>query len=134
MTEPGRLFASIPGVESIDSVNGKLKVKFRLDLEKIGITDAGGYMSTITSVMLFEYELEGHEFLMKGKGRSAGSSVSTEIAAVLSEDNDSTRLDWKADVDTGLILKMLGERRVSAASGTLISMIIEGFRHSLLSS
>ena len=57
-----KLFLAIPGVESVDSIEGKLKVKSKLDLDKIGITDTGGYLSTITSVMLFDYELKEHQF------------------------------------------------------------------------
>ena len=128
-----KLFLAIPGVESVDSIEGKLKVKSKLDLDKIGITDTGGYLSTITSVMLFDYELKEHQFWLSGKGRSGGSSINTDFKAVLSEQNGITRLDWEAEVDPGLILRMLGEHRVSAASGTLISMIIDGFRNAISS-
>ena len=38
---------------------------------------------------------------------------------------------WEAEVDPGLILRILGEKKVSAVSGTMISMVIEGFRNSL---
>ncbi|MBX8636219.1 MAG: hypothetical protein KIS30_05730 [Thermoplasmata archaeon] len=133
MTDPQRLFNLIPGVERIDILNGKLKVKFRLDLEKMGVTDTGGYLSTVSSVMLFEYSLEGQNLSVRGKGKSAGSSISTDISVILSEYQGGTKLDWKAEVDTGLILKMLGEHRVSTAAGTIISSIIDSFRLTLYS-
>lgn len=129
LEDPDRLFSSVPGVEKIDAVDGKVRVKFRLDLRSLGVADAGGYMSTITSVMFFEHRFDGRTFSMTGKGRSAGSSISTEITVLLYPENDgTTRLDWSATVDPGLIMSVLGKTKVSAASDVLIKLIIDGFR------
>lgn len=132
ITSHASLVTILPDVESHKLEDGVSVVKFKLDLEKFGNETAGSYLSTATATMRFEIDQsEAGRVVIRGKGRALGSSLKTRVSMEVKEAPCGSDVIWQAEVDAGLLLRLIGKSTTDAYSADIVAKIIDNLRTAL---
>lgn len=132
VTSPEAVTRMLPGVEACSTEGDVTAVKFRLDLERMGVAGSNGYLSTATAAMKFHYEKVGNgSVVIKGSGRTLGSALRITVSLNYKWEASSTRVSWSASVETGILLKVVGEETVDAVSNEIVREIISNVEREL---
>lgn len=96
----------IPNVVSFKSESrDKVSITFKVDVSGVGIE----YLSRMTTKLDVTIRREGdNTIIYEGKGRIAGASYSIVISLTLKGANDGTNIYWRAEVELGKTLSLLG--------------------------
>lgn len=126
------LLSVIPDVESHRFENGVSRVRFKIDLEKIGGEIAGNYLSTATASMKFEISRPtAGSVLIQGSGRALGSSLKAEIVLEVAHTAEGSDVSWNAEMDVGVLLKLVGKSMVDAYSADAVRRIVDNLKTAL---
>ncbi len=129
---PESVASILPHVEEHRIQDGVSMVKFRIDLERGGVSPGGGYISTAKAVMKFRYgAASDNGVTIEGSGRALGSSLKLSLEIAVGKSDGSTQISWRAVVDTGVLMKLLGSETVQAITAGIIGEILENARKAL---
>lgn len=115
----------LPGVESYEEKDGEYFAKIRLDISEMG----NSYLSTLSGRIRAKYEDSGEgNVIISASGRIAGSSLKIILTVSLDDRDGQVSAGWKASVDFGILLRMMGESNVRSVAESNINQIMNCVR------
>ncbi|MEM0122227.1 MAG: SRPBCC domain-containing protein [Saccharolobus sp.] len=94
----------LPGIQSYESTNDTFKAYFKLDVSQMKIP----YMSTLSANINAKISGNENEIRISGNGRSAGVGIKFSIIMRLESAKDKTIVNWLAELDLGMLAKLIG--------------------------
>ncbi len=111
----------LPGLESYDEENGEYLARIRLDISGMG----NSYLSTLSGRIKATYEDSPEDVIsILASGRVAGSSLKITLTIRLSGKDDGSVAAWTANVDFGILMRLMGEKSLMAVAQSNIDAIM----------
>ncbi len=111
----------LPGVESVDVQANQYIARIRFDVSEFGHS----YMSTLSGRLKAHYETAGNNHVViSASGRIAGSAIKVLLDMAISQSDGKTVTSWKASVDFGILMKIMGEKNIMAVADANIGRIM----------
>lgn len=112
----------LPGLEAYDENGEEYSCKIRLDVSQMH----NSYLSTLSGRIKAKYESsQDNEIVVNASGRIAGSSLKILIKLIPSLQADSVKVSWSAEVDFGILIRLMGEKSISAVAEDNIESILD---------
>lgn len=120
LRSPSEIAEILPGLDGYSVEGDSITAKFRLDLRGYGGGSSESMLSTAAARMQFRYTDTGAEGVtIEGSGRSLGSSLRLRLRVEVGREEQTT-VAWKAEVDTGVLMKVLGRERLSNVAELIV--------------
>lgn len=131
LRDPLWLGKCLPNLSALEKKSDReFRAVFYLDLAEIARVT--GYLSRIRVDMRFTYEeATPEEVRLSGTGRVVGTRISITINARVLHDGDDSMLEWMADVDLGIIQRLLGEETVKKIAERQVGLLTNCLRDAL---
>ncbi|MGC8635664.1 MAG: CoxG family protein [Thermoprotei archaeon] len=132
VTDPDQFSTCLPNVQEFEKktpqeFTAKFKVELPTDMRK-------GLLANLANVgikMNFQISTEGDSVAVHGEGRSMGMKVSIDLKMVVSEAAGKTGIDWNADVNAGMIMKLMGEDNFKKVADEIINQLVSAVKAKL---
>ncbi len=116
-----KVSACLPGVESVEVQGNQYVAKIRFDVSEMGHS----YISTLSGRIKAHYEdSESDQVVLSASGRVAGASLKILLHITISESEGKTMASWKASVDFGILMKVMGEKNIASIAEVNIGRIM----------
>ncbi len=116
-----KVSACLPGVESVEVQGNQYVAKIRFDVSEMGHS----YISTLSGRIKAHYEdSESDQVVISASGRVAGASLKILLHITISESEGKTMASWKASVDFGILMKVMGEKNIASIAEVNIGRIM----------
>ncbi len=123
LMSPAQFAECLPGLQKYEIMpedNTSFKANFKLDVSEMKIS----HMSTLTAAVNAKILDKGNEIEINGSGRSAGIGLKFNISLKFEENDGITTVKWLADVNLGLLSKLMGEQNIRKIAEPNIDTII----------
>lgn len=119
----------LPHMEEYKIEGNKISAIFKIDIREAGIP----HMSTITISYNASYQYLNNIIKVEGDGKAAGIKVKISILLeVTQKDNEITDIKWTADIDLGILTKILGEKLLKSIADKNIEIITNCIKFNLI--
>ncbi|WP_338603238.1 carbon monoxide dehydrogenase subunit G [Sulfolobus tengchongensis] len=120
LLDPKQFAECLPGIQNYEVVGDTFRSNFKLDISQMKIP----HMSTLTTVINAKILDKADGIEISGNGRSAGVGVKFNIVLKLSGNSEYTKLEWRANIDLGLLSRLLGDENIIKIAEANINHII----------
>ncbi len=122
LKDPSAFSKCIPNLESLEIKSpDEFVAKFKVEVpEEMGVT----YLKNIGIKMNFTMSSNNNIVTMHGEGRSMGLKVKIDITIEVIEQEGYSLMNWKAQVDIGMLERMLGKENINKFSNDIISKLL----------
>jgi carbon monoxide dehydrogenase subunit G len=122
LKDPSSFSKCIPNLESLEIKSPtEFTAKFKVEVpEEFGVS----YLKNIGIKMNFVISSQNNTVSMHGEGRSMGLKVKIDITIEVVEYEGYSVMKWKANVDIGMLERMLGKENIDKISNDIISKIV----------
>lgn len=111
----------LPGLESYDEEDGTYIARIRLDISEMG----NSYMSTLSGRIRASYDPSpAGKVSITASGRVAGSSLKINLNVSVSEREGGSVAQWTANVDFGILMRLMGEKNLISVAQSNIDAIM----------
>ncbi|WP_449462456.1 SRPBCC domain-containing protein [Tardisphaera miroshnichenkoae] len=132
VTDPDQFSTCLPNVQEFEKKSpqeftAKFKVELPADMRK-------GLLANLANVgikMNFKSEVAGDSVSIHGEGRSMGMKISIDLKMAISESAGKTGIDWNADVNAGMIMKLMGEDNFKKVADEIIGQLVSAVKAKL---
>lgn len=116
-----KVSACLPGVESVEVQGNQYMAKIRFDVSEMGHS----YISTLSGKIKAHYEdADSHHVVISASGRVAGASLKIFLDIGISQSDGKTMANWKASVDFGILMKLMGEKNITSIADANMGKIM----------
>ncbi len=132
VTDPDQFSTCLPNLQEFEKKSpqeftAKFKVELPADMRK-------GLLANLANVgikMNFKSETEGNSVKIHGEGRSMGMKIGIELKMDIVEDKGKTLINWSADVNAGMILRLMGEENFKKVADDIINQLVSSVKAKL---
>jgi len=132
MTNPDEFSTCLPNVEgfekkSDEDFSAKFKVNLPADMRK-------GLLANLANVgikMNFKSVASGDTVSVHGEGRSMGMKVTIDLNMRLQGSENKTVINWDADVNAGMITRLMGEENFKKVADEIIGQLVSSVKAKL---
>jgi len=125
VTNPDEFSSCLPNVGEFEKRNQEeFSAKFKVDLPADMRKGLLANLSNVGIKMNFKSSINGDSVSIRGEGRSMGMKITLDLKMDLSESSGKTVINWSAEVNAGLIMKLLGEESFKKISDQIIGELV----------
>jgi carbon monoxide dehydrogenase subunit G len=120
LLDPKKFTECLPGLQNYEVEGKNFKAIFKLDVSQLGIPHILTLTANINAVIMDE----GNKIEVVGNGRSAGVGIKISILMELVETGVTVKLSWKAKIDLGMLMRLIGEESVRKIADVNVNYIV----------
>ncbi|BDB98744.1 SRPBCC domain-containing protein [Saccharolobus caldissimus] len=120
LLDPKKFTECLPGLQNYEVEGNNFKAIFKLDVSQLRIPHISTLTANINAVIMDE----GNKIEVVGNGRSAGIGIKISILMELIEAGVTVKLSWKAKIDLGMLMRLIGEESVRKIADVNVNYII----------
>ncbi|MDT7862508.1 MAG: SRPBCC domain-containing protein [Saccharolobus sp.] len=120
LLDPKKFTECLPGLQNYEVEGKNFKAIFKLDVSQLGIPHISTLTANINAVIMDE----GNKIEVVGNGRSAGVGIKISILMELIETGVTVKLSWKAKIDLGMLMRLIGEESVRKIADVNVNYIV----------
>jgi len=120
LLDPKKFTECLPGLQNYEVEGKNFKAIFKLDVSQLGIPHISTLTANINAVIMDE----GNKIEVVGNGRSAGVGIKIRILMELIETGVTVKLSWKAKIDLGMLMRLIGEESVRKIADVNVNYIV----------
>jgi carbon monoxide dehydrogenase subunit G len=127
LTDVKEVSSCLPNLTELQVFSeSEFTASFKLDVSRYAKEVSVGELARLTARMRFRFlrrDLEA--VVLEGNGRVMGSGIKITLDFNISPESPGSRVKWKASLDLGLILRLLGSNIVEKASREMAREVVE---------
>jgi hypothetical protein len=120
LLDPKKFTECLPGLQNYEVEGKNFKAIFKLDVSQLGIPHISTLTANINAVIMDE----DNKIEVVGNGRSAGVGIKISILMELIETGVTVKLSWKAKIDLGMLMRLIGEESVRKIADVNVNYIV----------
>lgn len=120
LLDPKKFTECLPGLQNYEVEGKNFKAIFKLDVSQLGIPHISTLTANINAVIIDE----GNKIEVVGNGRSAGVGIKISILMELIESGAIVKVSWKAKIDLGMLMRLIGEESVRKIADVNVNYIV----------
>lgn len=120
LLDPKKFTECLPGLQNYEVEGKSFKAIFKLDVSQLGIPHISTLTANINAIIMDE----GNKIEVVGNGRSAGVGIKISILMELIETRATVKLSWKAKIDLGMLMRLIGEESVRKIADVNVNYIV----------
>ncbi|MDP7982440.1 MAG: SRPBCC domain-containing protein [Conexivisphaerales archaeon] len=129
---PDEFSKVLPNLQEFEKKEeGKFTAKFKAELPPDMKKGLLANLSNVGIKMNFQISTEGDSVAVHGEGRSMGMKIVIDLKMDMTASADGTEIAWNADVDAGMILRMMGEQNFKKVADGIIEQMIGNVKATL---
>ncbi|MCW1301964.1 MAG: SRPBCC domain-containing protein [Candidatus Parvarchaeota archaeon] len=127
LSNPREFSKCVPNVSEVEVNGNNFDMRFKIDASKYtGKFLGASYLSSINVKFngSITYDPSNSTISISGGGSAVGIKFSIVISLVISEKDNLTYIDWKAEINIGGFAKLFGESMMNQAMNENVNQII----------
>jgi len=120
LLDPKKFTECLPGLQNYEVEGKNFKAVFKLDVSQLEIPHISTLTANINAVIIDE----DNKIEVVGNGRSAGVGIKISILMELIKSGPTVKVSWKAKIDLGMLMRLIGEESVRKIADVNVNYIV----------